>query len=34
MDSGLLTRLGQIFGLPITNFGGAQWQYGPLPGLM
>jgi hypothetical protein len=34
MDSGLLTRLGQIFGLPIDNFGGAQWHRGPLPNLM
>ena len=34
MDSGLLTRLGQIFGLPIDNFGGAQWHQGPLPNLM
>src|SRR6185436_19995673 len=34
MDSGLLTRLGQIFGLPITNFGGEAWHHGPLPGLL
>jgi hypothetical protein len=34
MDSGLLTRLGQMFGLPITNFGGAQWHRGPLPNLL
>ena len=34
MDSGLLTRLGQMFGLPITNFGGAQWHHGPLPNLL
>jgi hypothetical protein len=33
MDSGLLTRLGQAFGLPMTNFGGQQWQQGPLPNL-
>jgi hypothetical protein len=31
MDSGLLTRLGMAFGLPITNFGGEQWHHGPLP---
>lgn len=34
MDSGLLTRLGQMFGLPIDNFGGAQWHKGPLPNLL
>jgi hypothetical protein len=34
MDSGLLTRLGQMFGLPITNFGGTQWHHGPLPNLL
>jgi hypothetical protein len=34
MDSGLLTRLGQMFGLPINNFGGAQWHHGPLPNLL
>jgi hypothetical protein len=34
MDSGLLTRLGQMFGLPIDNFGGAQWHRGPLPNLL
>jgi hypothetical protein len=33
MDSGLLTRLGQAFGLPMTNFGGEQWHQGPLPNL-
>jgi hypothetical protein len=31
MDSGLLTRVGQAFGLPINNFGGAQWHQGALP---
>jgi hypothetical protein len=31
MDTGLLTRLGQAFGLPMTNFGGEQWHQGPLP---
>jgi len=31
MDSGLLTRVGQAFGLAMTNFGGAQWHQGPLP---
>jgi hypothetical protein len=31
MDSGLLTRVGQAFGLNITNFGGEQWHQGPLP---
>ena len=34
MDSGLLTRLGQMFGLPINNFGGTQWHQGPLPNLL
>ena len=34
MDSGLLTRLGQMFGLPINNFGGCQWHQGPLPNLL
>ena len=31
MDSGLLTRLGQAFGMAMDNFGGAQWHQGPLP---
>jgi hypothetical protein len=31
MDSGLLTRLGQAFGVALDNFGGAQWHQGPLP---
>jgi hypothetical protein len=31
MDTGMLTRLGQAFGLPITNFGGEPWHQGPLP---
>ena len=31
MDNGMLTRLGQAFGLPITNFGGEPWHQGPLP---
>jgi hypothetical protein len=30
----LLTRLGQMFGLPISNFGGAQWHHRPLPNLL
>jgi hypothetical protein len=34
MDTGLLTRVGQMMGLNITNFGGEQWQKGPLPGLI
>jgi hypothetical protein len=31
MDTGLMTRLGMAFGLPMTNFGGEQWHQGPLP---
>jgi hypothetical protein len=31
MDTGMLTRLGQAFGLNIDNFGGQQWHQGPLP---
>jgi hypothetical protein len=31
MDSGLLARLGQAFGVTMDNFGGAQWHQGPLP---
>jgi hypothetical protein len=33
-SEGLLTRLGQMFGLQIDNFGGAQWHHGPLPNLL
>jgi hypothetical protein len=32
--SGLLTVLGNLMGLDITNFGATQWQHGPLPGVM
>jgi hypothetical protein len=32
--TGLLTCIGQIMGLPITNFGAAEWQHGPLPGVL
>ena len=29
----LLTSIGRMMGLPITNFGATQWQRGPLPNL-
>jgi hypothetical protein len=32
--SSLLTSLANIMGVPITNFGAAQWQKGPLPNLV
>jgi hypothetical protein len=34
MDSGLLTVLGQAFGLPMTNFGAEAWHHGPLPNVL
>jgi len=34
MDTGLLTRLGQFFGLQMDNFGGQQWHQGPLPNIV
>jgi hypothetical protein len=33
MDSGLLTRVGQAFGVAMNNFGGEQWHQGPLAGV-
>ena len=32
--TGLLTCIGQIMGLDIKNFGAAEWQRGPLPGVL
>jgi hypothetical protein len=32
--SGLLTVIGQMFGLPLTNFGAQIWQRGPLPNVV
>jgi hypothetical protein len=32
--SSLLTVIANMMGLPITNFGAAQWQKGPLPGVI
>ena len=34
LQSGLLCSLGQMFGLPITNFGHPMWHQGPLKGLL
>jgi hypothetical protein len=34
LQSGLLCSLGQMFGLPITNFGHPMWHQGPLKGLI
>ncbi len=32
--SALLTSIGRVMGLPISNFGDPQWHKGPLPGLV
>jgi hypothetical protein len=34
LQSGLLCSLGQMFGLPISNFGHPMWHQGPLKGLL